>query len=114
MSKADVSHRIILTGASGMLGKAILEELAGNPAAQALALYRNNLPPKSGGNIRNEICDLDSDEAIAKIIRDFVPTIFIHSAATGMQSPLPDPKTLNQANVELPVRLATAVANNTH
>lgn len=111
---ADVSHRIILTGASGMLGKAILEELANNPSAEVLALYRGNLPSTASDNIQNASCNLQSGDAVENFLEEFEPTIFIHSAATGMQTPLPDKETFHQVNVELPARLAKIVAGRSH
>src|SRR4029450_11641764 len=97
-----------------MLWKAILEELANNPSAEILALYRGNLPSTASDNIQNASCNLQSDDAVENFLEGFEPTIFIHSAATGMQTPLPDKETLHQINVELPARLAKIVAGRSH
>lgn len=103
-------HRIVLTGASGMLGRAILKQLASRTDATVVALYRNVPPPKLAANIEDRTIDFDSSDGIDALLREVQPTIFIHTAATGMQFPRPDPSELIRVNVELPVRLAEAAA----
>jgi thioester reductase-like protein len=38
------AHRVVLTGASGMLGRSILKQLVDRKDASMLALYRESLP----------------------------------------------------------------------
>lgn len=104
------THRIVLTGASGMLGRAILKQLADRSDATVVALYRNVPPPKLATNMEDRIVDFDSSDGIEALLREVQPTIFIHTAATGMQFPRPDPSELTRVNVELPVQLAEAAA----
>ena len=103
------NNRVALTGASGMLGRAIIKELADRSDTSLLAIYRSHSPP-STGNITNCIVDLDRPDEIASVLRGFHPTVLIHAAATGMQQPGPDEATLRKVNVELPARLAEAAS----
>ena len=103
------NNRVALTGASGMLGRAIIKQLAGRSDISLLAIYRSHSPP-STGNITNCIVDLDRPDEIAGVLRGFHPTVLIHTAATGMQQPGPDEATLRKVNVELPARLAEAAS----
>ena len=101
------NNRVALTGASGMLGRAIIKQLAGHGDVSLLAIYRNQ-PPQAADNITNRVVDLDQPDQIASALREFKPTVLIHAAATGMQQPRPDDATLRKVNVELPARLAEA------
>ena len=104
------AHRLILSGASGMLGRAILRHLTNRKDVSVVALYRNNPPPKWAGHIEHRVLDFDHSSELEKLLQQFHPTSFIQSAATGMQHPLPEPAILNKANVELPVRMAQVVS----
>jgi nucleoside-diphosphate-sugar epimerase len=104
------THRIVLTGASGMLGRAILKQLTHRSDATVVALYRNVSPPKLAPNMEGRIVDFDSSDGIEALLREIQPTIFIHTAATGMQFPRPAPSELTRVNIELPVQLAEAAA----
>jgi UDP-glucose 4-epimerase len=103
------NNRVALTGASGMLGRAIIKQLAGRSDISFLALYRANLP-ESSERIINRIVDLDQPEEIEHALHEFGPTVLIHAAATGMQQPRPGEATLRKVNVELPARLAEAAS----
>ena len=96
-----------------MLGQAILRYLAGREDVVVLALYRSG----SGGCrtpslpfLATATCDLGKDEEVAAVLKDFRPTAVIHAAATGMQIPRPDAKTLTEINVRMAVRLAEVVS----
>ena len=90
------NNRVALTGASGMLGRAIIKELAARDDVALLALYRNHLEQRG---------------EIEKALRDFAPTVLIHAAATGMQQPRPDEATLRKVNVDLATRVAQVVSD---
>lgn len=103
------NNRVALTGASGMLGRAIIKQLANRSDTSLLAIYRTD-PPPSAGNITNCMANLDRPDEIARALHEFNPTVLIHTAATGMQQPRPDETTLRKVNVELPARLAEAAS----
>jgi UDP-glucose 4-epimerase len=104
-------HRVVVTGASGMLGRAILRELARREDVCALALYRRKAPGACGKNIENRIVDLDQHSQLHRLLQEFRLTAFIHAAATGMQHPYPDASTLMRINIELPALLAKATSD---
>ena len=104
------NHRIILTGASGMLGRAILRQLSEREGTAVLALYRS-IPQKSqSAHIKSAVADLSDAAGIDGQLRAFKPTVFIHAAATGMQLPRPSTAELMETNATMPARLAEAVA----
>jgi nucleoside-diphosphate-sugar epimerase len=103
------AHRLVLSGASGMLGRAILRHLSGRKDVSVVALHRNNPPPKWADHIEHRVLDFNQAPDLERLLQQFQPSVFIQSAATGMQHPVPQPGVLNEVNVELPVRLAKAV-----
>lgn len=109
-----MTDRIVLTGASGMLGFAILRELARRDDVCTLALYRSGPPGKLATNIDNRVINLDDHEELHRTLQAFRPTVFIHAAATGMQTPRADSDAITKINVELPTRLAEAVSQITN
>ena len=111
VSAGTTTQRIVLTGASGTLGRAILRHLAGRMDISVLALYRESQSAPAAENISAATCDLSSCEGIALLLEKFGPTAVIHAAATGMQIPRPDAKTLTEINVLMPMRLAEIAAH---
>jgi nucleoside-diphosphate-sugar epimerase len=104
-------QRIALTGASGLLGRAIIKQLADRKDVSLLTLHRSDTAPAGFGNIRHVITDLSDAPKIDSLLQQFEPTLFIHAAATGMQRPRPDAATLAGVNVGLPVQLAETVGS---
>lgn len=109
MAAESSSQRIVLTGASGMLGQAIIRQLASRSDVSVLALYRGNPAEATSANMQSAVADLGSSHEMAALLRKFEPTVFIHAAATGMQIPRPNAAALAEINTLLPVRLAEAV-----
>src|SRR3954469_21287605 len=107
---AGVSHRLVLTGASGMLGRAILKQLARREDVSVTALYRSFPSEPPPDHVKPHIVKFESGAELRNLLRAAQPSVLIHAAATGMQLPRPDAATLHRANVELPARLAEAVA----
>jgi nucleoside-diphosphate-sugar epimerase len=97
------NNRVALTGASGTLGRAIIKQFDDRKDVDLVALSRRKI---ATGRFTNCIVELDRREEIENALRDFVPNIFIHAAATGMQQPRPDEAILRKVNVDLPVRVA--------
>ena len=114
MTAGTSYHRIVLTGASGMLGQAIIKQLAGRNDVAVLALYRNDPPKSDLTNTHVAMVDLARPGDLTMLLKDFEPTVFIHTAATGMQLPRPKTEALTDINTWMPVRLAEVVAGIDH
>ncbi len=110
MTAGTRTHRIILTGASGMLGQAVMKQLAKRSDVTVLALYRQDPPETEAQNIETVLADLTNSRVMTTLLKNAEPSVFIHTAATGMQLPRPSPEALREINTELPVRLAEMVA----
>ncbi|ELU01859.1 hypothetical protein CAPTEDRAFT_100199 [Capitella teleta] len=67
--------RVLITGASGLLGRAVYAEFKRNPAWEALGLAF------SRANEELRRVDLGSEEEIGRVIQEFKPQVIIHSAA---------------------------------
>lgn len=107
----SVKHRIVLTGATGGLGRAILSELAARRDCVVLVLVRDaSRVSQAFPNLQIERVDFADARRLEQLVRAFQPTAFIHSAATGMQLPRPAWAEMLEANVTLSVRLAELVA----
>src|SRR6478736_8195004 len=107
-----VKHRIVLTGATGGLGQAILAELKARSDCSVLALVRDSTRvPLSFPNLQISQVDFAGLKRIEELVQAFQPTAFIHSAATGMQKDHPlSPSELRECNVTMSVRLCERVA----
>ena len=97
-----------------MLGQAIIKQLAGRNDVAVLALYRNDPPKSEIANIQVTTGDLARPGDMTPLLKDFGPTVFIHTAATGMQLPRPNTEELTEINARMPVRLAEVVAGIGH
>jgi UDP-glucose 4-epimerase len=99
-------HRILITGATGQLGRSLLNEIAMWPGAQVLALVRpssvlTSAPPST------QVVNVDfySSKSVVPVLEAFQPTAVVHCAATGMLQPRPDWPELIRFNVEVSARL---------
>lgn len=107
----SVKKRILLTGASGTLGRNFLE-LAGNDTSlEILALMR----PESRlrriySSVREVRVDLRNREGVFRIIADFRPETIIHCAATGMEFPKTEWFDLIRFNVDFTINLCESAA----
>jgi UDP-glucose 4-epimerase len=102
--------RVVLTGASGMLGRAILRELARDGGTPTMAIYRRQPSAAATNNIMSYVVDFAQNNEWSELLKHFRPTVIIHTAATGMQQPRPDEQSLFDLNVALPVKLARVAA----
>jgi nucleoside-diphosphate-sugar epimerase len=105
-------HRVVLTGASGTLGTALLEILGNDPRYKVLVLLRK---PMAGLSLFRSVSarkvDFNNHRRMKKIIQSFRPRTVVHAVATGMKSPRPDWGDLVRINVNLPLRLLEACRN---
>jgi UDP-glucose 4-epimerase len=104
-------HRIVLTGASGALGRNFLMLVAADPNINVLALLRDGSrqPPKQD---RLELARVDFDDPLAtsRVIERFRPTCLVHCAATGMNFPKTRWFNLIRFNVDVSINLCQCVA----
>ncbi|MFH2067807.1 MAG: NAD-dependent epimerase/dehydratase family protein [Pseudomonadota bacterium] len=98
--------RILITGASGYIGKALAGRLSGQH--EVMGLYHRN-PPADLGSIIWEKADLSNADTIERLMRQFSPDVVIHSAAIAHQSLQPiNRKTYFEVNSTATEKIARA------
>lgn len=73
-------HRVLVTGANGLVGQAIVERMGSMPETDLLATSREPAPRGSfgsGGYAALDVCD---PEATRRMFDDFAPTAVVHCA----------------------------------
>lgn len=101
-----MTHRIILTGGSGGLGRNFLDLARGRSDVQVLALLRDgSRRPAAFDRLACVRVDFDDSVNLCRTIRDFAPTALVHSAADGMSAPQVRWSRLLHFNAVLPVTL---------
>ena len=104
-------HRILLTGASGTLGRNFLELAGNDPNLEILVLLRSESRFHSKyASAREARVDLWDREGVARIVADFRPATIIHCAATGMEFPKTEWFDLIRFNVDFTVNLCESAA----
>jgi nucleoside-diphosphate-sugar epimerase len=104
-------HRILLTGASGTLGRNFLELSGNDPNLEILVLLRSESRFHSKYASAREVrVDLWDREGVARIVADFRPATIIHCAATGMEFPKTEWFDLIRFNVDFTVNLCESAA----
>lgn len=74
-------HRILLTGANGLVGQALVARLSEVPEVDLLATSREQTPRYTGGSGGYTPLDVTDAEAVRRVFVDFAPTAVIHCAA---------------------------------
>lgn len=104
-------RRVLLTGASGTLGRNFLEIVGHDPAYEVMALLRRP------SRFHNPFCsvtevraDLENRREISGIVSTFRPEIIVHCAATGMEFPKTQWFDLIRFNVDFTVNLCECAA----
>ncbi|KAJ6595862.1 hypothetical protein DFH09DRAFT_1135811 [Mycena vulgaris] len=94
--------RVIITGASGVLGSAVRRAFTGSPGtAEVLSLAHS----RSGDGLRN--LDLQDEAEVEKVFRDFAPNWVIHCAAERRPDVAEkDPEGTRRLNADVPGHLA--------
>lgn len=103
--------RVVITGATGQLGRHVLDEISTWPGAQMLALVRSS--SKLTGipaNARVERVEFSEPDSLAPVLKTFQPTAVVHCAATGMLLPRPDWGELIPFNVNMSAWLCELTA----
>jgi nucleoside-diphosphate-sugar epimerase len=105
------SHRVLLTGASGTLGRNFLELARRRADLRVLALVRPESREVTGGPTV-EVARVDHFDRprIAALAAAFHPTCLVHCAATGMEFPKAEWFDLIRFNVDLTVNLCECAA----
>jgi nucleoside-diphosphate-sugar epimerase len=105
------NHRVVITGATGQLGRHVLAEIATWPGTHVLALVRSGsrfIPPAS--NVSSLSVEFHKVDSLWAALEDFQPTAIVHCAAIGMQQPRPAWADLVRFNVDVSVRLCELAA----
>ena len=103
--------RILLTGASGVLGRHVVGRLSARPDAEVLGLMRSARHIDGAGpNVRFLPIDLNDTDAVRRLLYDFNPTCIIHSAASALHSPQPGWSERIRFNVDVSIALCEGAA----
>jgi len=111
-SDESAVHRVVLTGASGALGRNFLELVGHREDFRVLALLRHESRQVTEWPTV-EVARLDSFDRpkVGAIISQFRPTSIVHCAATGMTFPRTEWFELIRFNVDLTVNLCECAAS---
>ena len=74
-------ERILITGANGLLGQALVKHLASSVYYDVLATANNNSPRFHGLSCGYTRLDITDPQALSRIFEDFSPTVVINCAA---------------------------------
>ena len=104
--------RVVLTGASGTLGRNFLSVVADDPSVHVFALLRDG-SREPGAQPRLECARVDFDDTLSmnRSIERFEPTCVVHCAATGMSFPKTRWFNLIRFNVDVSINLCQCVAS---
>lgn len=104
-------HRVVLTGASGTLGRNFLELVGHRSDVQVLSLLRPESQMRvTWPSVASVRVDLHDRPRLAEVVSAFQPTCVVHCAATGMEFPRTEWFDLIRFNVDLTVNLCECVA----
>jgi nucleoside-diphosphate-sugar epimerase len=104
-------HRLVVTGASGTLGRNLIEEVLGWDQVAILALVRSlSKPTKVFPGVIYQKVDFSDRQQINAALKEFGPTCVIHCAASGMQSLRPAWLDIVRFNVEASLSLCESVS----
>ena len=105
-------HRIVLTGASGTLGRNFIERVGHCPDVRVLALLRRG-SKEQGTWPSVEFARVDdfNRPVVGALISRFQPTCLVHCAATGMEFPRTEWFELIRFNIDVTINLCECVAS---
>jgi UDP-glucose 4-epimerase len=106
-----MDHRVMLTGASGTLGRNILELVAAGSDIDVLALLRpESRAIRTSQGVAVERVDLSDSRHVHEITATFAPTCIVHCAATGMEFPRSEWFDLLRVNIDMAVNFCELAA----
>jgi dTDP-4-dehydrorhamnose reductase len=73
--------RILITGANGLLGQALVRRLSQNREFDVLATARDDAPRFDGGSCGYSPLDVTQPDAVENVFEDFAPDVVINCAA---------------------------------
>ncbi|MFB6278249.1 MAG: dTDP-4-dehydrorhamnose reductase [Salinibacter sp.] len=73
--------RILITGANGLLGQALVRRLSQNREFDVLATARDDAPRFDGGSCGYAPLDVTQPDAVKNVFEDFAPNVVINCAA---------------------------------
>lgn len=73
--------RILITGANGLLGQALVRRLSENRELDVLATARDDAPRFDGGSCGYTPLDVTQPDAVENVFEDFAPDVVINCAA---------------------------------
>ena len=73
--------RILITGANGLLGQALVRRLSQNREFDVLATARDDAPRFDGGSCGYAPLDVTQPDAVENVFEDFAPNVVINCAA---------------------------------
>ncbi|MEM1042014.1 MAG: NAD(P)-dependent oxidoreductase [Bacteroidota bacterium] len=74
-------QRVLLTGANGLVGQALVERLSAEPEVDLLATGRDPRPRFTAGSCGYTPLDITDAEAVRRLFVDFAPGVVINCAA---------------------------------
>lgn len=74
-------HRVLITGANGMLGQELVRQMGRKPEYDVLATGRDAEPRFSGGSCGYTRLDIGNPESVERLFADFAPDVVINCAA---------------------------------
>lgn len=74
-------HRVLVTGANGLLGQALVARMSRFPDYDVLATARDDRPRFSGGAGGYTRLDVTDPEAVQALFEDFAPSVVVNCAA---------------------------------
>jgi nucleoside-diphosphate-sugar epimerase len=106
-----VKRRILLTGASGTLGRNFVEVVGSDPTLEILSVLREESRPCAKyASVQEVRTDLSNRRGVAGLVAEFAPHTIVHCAATGMEFPRTQWFDLIRFNVDFTVNLCESAA----
>ncbi len=104
-------HRVLLTGATGTLGRNLLDLIGNDPNYEICSLLRKesrSLKPYQ--SVVEKRLNLSDRVAVTRIVDEFDPHTVVHCAATGMEFPKTEWFDLIRFNVDFTINLSESAA----
>ena len=74
-------NRVLITGANGLLGQALVDVMSRHPEYDVLATGRDAVPLFRGGSCGYAPLDITDTDQVARIFQDFTPDVVVNCAA---------------------------------